>query len=416
MPYASERGIHTLLRGFKMRRTGHILLLALCTISSACLAQKPADTTTLAATPPMGWNSWNWFAGKVTQADVKAAADLIVSSGMRDAGYVYVNIDDTWEGKRDEKGVLHTNEKFPDMKGLADYVHSKGLKLGIYSGPGDLTCAKYPASLDHEQQDADLYASWGIDYLKYDLCGFRTKMQAEAPNDRLKQDKMMRDAYMKMHQALLKTGRPIVYSLCQYGFDSVWQWGAEVGGNLWRTTGDVKENFPSIALIAQTQLGLGKYAGPGHWNDPDMLEVGNGNLTLDENRTHMGMWAMLAAPLLAGNNLTKLTPEVTAILTNKEIIAIDQDRLGRQAERVYQEGPVQIWARPLADGGTALAVINFGEDETFLRGIGLHLKEAGVKPGMKARDVWAAKDLGKVEENYKYSLKRHEMLLLRFSK
>ena len=396
-------------------------VVALTALSPLLLAQgsaKPAPM--LAATPPMGWNSWNWFAGKVTQDDVKAAADLIVSSGMRDAGYVYVNIDDTWEGKRDASGVLSTNEKFPDMKGLADYVHSKGLKLGIYSGPGDLTCAKFPASLDHEQQDADLYASWGIDYLKYDLCGLRTKMQAEAPGDtpeaKLKQNQMMRDAYLKMHQALLKTGRPIVYSLCQYGFDSVWQWGAEVGGNLWRTTGDVKENFPSIALIAQTQIGLGKYAGPGHWNDPDMLEVGNGRLTLDENRTHMGMWAMLAAPLLAGNNLTKLTPEVTAVLTNREVIAIDQDTMGRQAERVYQEGPIEIWSRPLADGGHAFAVINFGEDMSFLRGISLHLKEAGVKPGTKARDVWNAKDLGGIDDNYKVTLKRHEMLLLRFSK
>jgi alpha-galactosidase len=370
----------------------------------------------LAATPPMGWNSWNWFAGKVTQEDVKAAADLIVSSGMRDAGYVYVNIDDTWEGKRDASGVLHTNEKFPDMKGLADYVHSKGLKLGIYSGPGDLTCAKFEGSLGHEQQDADLYASWGIDYLKYDLCGFRTKMNADAPGDKLKQNQMMRDAYLKMHQALVKTGRPIVYSLCQYGFDSVWQWGAEVGGNLWRTTGDVKENFPSISLIANTNVGIGKYAGPGHWNDPDMLEVGNGNLTMDENRTHMGMWAMLAAPLLAGNNLTKLTPEVTAVLTNREVIAIDQDTLGRQAERVYQEGPVQIWSRPLADGGRAVAVINFGEDQTYLRGIGLHLKDAGVTGSMKARDVWGAKDLGKIDDSYKMTLKRHEMLLLRLSK
>jgi alpha-galactosidase len=401
-----------------MNRVALFLLATSCAVS-ACFAQPAAaakQQPVLAATPPMGWNSWNWFAGKVTQDDVKAAADLIVSSGMRDAGYVYINIDDTWEGTRDAAGVLHTNDKFPDMKGLADYVHSKGLKLGIYSGPGEQTCAKYAGSLGHEQQDADLYASWGIDYLKYDLCSFRNNMQAAAPDDRLKQNAMMHDAYMKMHLALLKTGRPIVYSLCQYGFDAVWQWAPEVGGNLWRTTDDVKENFPSIALIAQTQLGLGKYAGPGHWNDPDMLEVGNGTLTLDENRTHMGMWAMLAAPLLAGNNLTKLTPEVTAILTNRDVIAIDQDKLGRQAERVYQEGPIQIWSRPLADGGVALAVINFGEDENFVRGIGLHLKEAGVKPGMKARDVWNAKDLGAISDNYTYSLKRHQMLLLRFSK
>ncbi|AFL90500.1 alpha-galactosidase [Terriglobus roseus DSM 18391] len=388
-------------------------LLALLPLASA---QTSAAKPMLAATPPMGWNSWNWFAGKVTQDDVKQAADLVVSTGMRDAGYVYINIDDTWQGKRDASGVLHPNEKFPDMKGLADYVHSKGLKLGIYSSPGDLTCAKFEGSLGHEQQDADLYASWGIDYLKYDLCGFRTKLDAEAPGDKLKQNVMMRDAYVKMHQALLKTGRPIVYSLCQYGFDSVWQWGPEVGGNLWRTTGDVRDNFPSIALIAETNVGLGKYAGPGHWNDPDMLEVGNGKLTMDENRTHMGMWAMLAAPLLAGNNLTKLTPEVTGVLTNREVVAIDQDSLGKQAERVYQEGPVQIWSRPLADGGRALAVINFGEDTTFLRGIPLHLKEAGVTSGMKARDVWAAKDLGAIKDDYKVALKRHEMLLLRFSK
>ena len=395
-----------------MRRLA-LSLLALVTLLPLAHAQaKPM----LAATPPMGWNSWNWFAGKVTQDDVKQAADLIVSSGMRDAGYVYVNIDDTWQGKRDASGVLHANEKFPDIKGLADYVHGKGLKLGIYSGPGDLTCAKYEGSIGHEQQDADLYASWGIDYLKYDLCGFRTKMDAEAPGDKLKQDAMMRDAYLKMHNALVKTGRPIVYSLCQYGFDSVWQWGAEVGGNLWRTTNDVNASFSSIALIANDNVGLGKYAGPGHWNDPDMLEVGNGRLTIDENRTHMGMWAMLAAPLLAGNNLTKLTPEITAILTNREVIAIDQDAMGREAERIYQEGPVQIWSRPLADGGRALAVINFGEDQTFLRGIGLHLKEAGVTGSMKARDVWAAKDLGSIKDDYKFALKRHEMLLLRFSK
>ena len=397
-----------------------VALLAFATLSPLLSAQT-ATRPVLAATPPMGWNSWNWFAGKVTQDDVKAAADLIVSSGMRDAGYVYVNIDDTWEGKRDASGVLHTNEKFPDMKGLADYVHSKGLKLGIYSGPGPQTCARFEGSLGHEQQDADLYASWGIDYLKYDLCSFRQAvMEAQSPGvtpeAKLKQDQLMRDAYLKMYQALQKTGRPIVYSLCQYGYDSVWQWAPSIGGNLWRTTDDVKENFPSIALIANSNIGIGKYAGPGHWNDPDMLEVGNGKLTLDENRTHMGMWAMLAAPLLAGNNLTKLTPEITAILTNKEVIAIDQDALGHEAERVYQEGPVQIWSRPLADGGHAVAIINFGEDFTFLRGISLHLKEAGVKGSAKARDVWGAKDLGSIDDNYKVSLRRHEMLLLRFSK
>ena len=402
-----------------MRRLA-LALFAFATLSPLLSAQTAAKPI-LAATPPMGWNSWNWFSRNVTQDDVKAAADLIVSSGMRDAGYVYVNIDDTWEGKRDASGVLHTNEKFPDMKGLADYVHSKGLKLGIYSGPGPQTCARFEGSLGHEQQDADLYASWGIDYLKYDLCSFRqavmeTQSPGVTPEAKLKQDQLMRDAYLKMYQALQKTGRPIVYSLCQYGYDSVWQWAPAMGGNLWRTTDDVRDNFPSIALIANTNIGIGRYAGPGHWNDPDMLEVGNGKLTPDENRTHMGMWAMLAAPLLAGNNLTKLTPEITAILTDKEVIAIDQDALGRGAERIYQEGPVQIWSRPLADGGHAVAIINFGEDFTFMRGIGLHLKEAGIKGGAKARDVWAAKDLGSLGDDYKVTLRRHEMLLLRFYK
>jgi len=364
----------------------------------------------------MGWNSWNWFATTVTDKDIRQAADLMVSSGMRDAGYVYLNIDDTWEGKRDANGVLHTNDKFPDMKALADYVHGKGLKLGIYSSPGDKTCAGFEGSLGHEQQDADLYASWGIDYLKYDLCGFRSYMNEVAPGDKLKQDELMRSAYEKMHKAILKTGRPMVFSLCQYGFDSVWQWAPEVGGNLWRTTGDINSTFDRIILIGRGQAGLGKYAGPGHWNDPDMLEVGNGKLTPDENRTHMGMWAMLAAPLLAGNNLSKLTPEVKAILTNRDVIAIDQDSLGKQANRIFAEGPVEIWSRLLSNGDVALAVFNFGEDEAFLRGISLHLDQAGAADGWKAYDVWSGKNLGKIDNNYKFSLDRHASLLLRLSR
>jgi alpha-galactosidase len=389
-------------------------ILAFFALTPLLLAQTQ-PTAKLAATPPMGWNSWNWFAGKVTDQDIRQAADLMVSSGMRDAGYIYVNIDDTWEGQRDANGVLHTNDKFPDMKALADYVHSKGLKLGIYSSPGDKTCARYEGSLGHEQQDADLYASWGIDYLKYDLCGLRRKMVQDAPGDSLKQDQIMRAAYEKMHQAILKTGRPMLYSLCQYGFDAVWQWGPEVGANLWRTTEDINPTFDRISELGREQAGLAKYAGPGHWNDPDMLEVGNGKLTLDEDRTHMGMWAMLAAPLLAGNNLSQLTPDVTSILTNRDVIAIDQDPLGKQADRVFAEGPIEIWSRPLANGDVAIAIFNFGEDENFLRGISLHLKEAGAANGWKAHDVWAGKDLGKIKDDYKFSLPRHASLLLRLS-
>jgi alpha-galactosidase len=375
-----------------------------------------AHSQMVAQTPPMGWNSWNYFASKVDDKGVRAAADQIVASGMRDAGYIYVNIDDTWEGERDSNGVLHTNSKFPDMKALADYVHSKGLKLGIYSSPGPKTCASYEGSLDHEEQDAKMYAEWGIDYLKYDLCSFRDIMNKEAPGDKAKQNKMMHDAYELMHKAILKTGRPMVYSLCQYGFDSVWQWGPEVGANLWRTTDDINATYDRMFLIGRGQAGLEKYAAPGHWNDPDMLEVGNGKLTADENRIHMGLWAMLAAPLLAGNNLSQLTPEVTAILTNKAVIAIDQDPLGRQAERIYAEGPIEIWAKPLANGDRALAVFNFGEDENFMRGIHLHLKEAGAASGWKARDLWTGKDLGPVHEDTAFDLKRHSSMLLRLSK
>jgi alpha-galactosidase len=375
----------------------------------------------LAATPPMGWNSWNWFAEKVTDKDVRQAADLLVSSGMRDAGYIYVNIDDAWQGTRDVEGNLHSNERFPDMKALSDYVHSKGLKLGIYSSPGPKTCARFEGSIGHEEQDAQLYASWGIDYLKYDLCSFhngvmRKEYPGDSPEAMTIQYKMMRDAYEKMHQALIKTGRPIVYSLCQYGFDSVWQWGAEMGANLWRTTGDITPTFDRISLIGREQAGLARYAGPGHWNDPDMLEVGNGKLTLDENRTHMGMWAMLAAPLLAGNNLSGLTPDIKAILTNPEILAIDQDSLGKQADRIYAEGPIEIWARPLADGSRSLAIFNFGEQRSYLRGISLHLEQAGAASGWQARDVWAAKDLGPISDSMQLTIPRHGSVILRLSK
>jgi alpha-galactosidase len=391
-------------------------LLVFASIVSLPLSAQSKPAPKLAATPPMGWNSWNWFATKVTDKDIRQAADLMVSSGMRDAGYKYLNIDDSWEGQRDANGVLQPNDKFPDMKALSEYVHSKGLKLGIYSSPGVKTCGGYEGSFGHEQQDADLYASWGIDYVKYDLCSYIGYMNAQAPGDTLKQYQIMQAAYEKMHLAILKTGRPMVFSLCQYGWDQVWQWGPNVGANSWRTTGDINPTFPRIATIAREQAGLAKYAAPGHWNDPDMLEVGNGKLTADENRTHMGMWAMLASPLLAGNNLSELTPEVTSILTNREVLAIDQDPLGKQASRIFAEGQVEIWARPLSNGDIALIVINFAESKTLLRNIGLHLAQAGAANGWKARDVWAAKNLGPIQDDYKFTLDKHASLLLRLSR
>ncbi|MHB1745217.1 MAG: glycoside hydrolase family 27 protein [Acidobacteriaceae bacterium] len=372
-----------------------------------------AQSDTLAATPPMGWNSWNHFAGRVTDADVRAAADAMVASGMRDAGYIYVNIDDTWEGPRDAQGNITSNSKFPDMKALADYVHSKGLKLGIYSSPGPKTCAGYPGSYGHEQQDANTYAKWGIDYLKYDLCSYGGIMKKEAPGDQQKQWEMMQAAYEKMHQALLSTHRPIVFSLCQYGFDATWNWGPKVGGNLWRTTGDINDSYDRMSVIGFAQAGLSKYAAPGHWNDPDMLEVGNGRMTPDEYRTHMSLWAILAAPLLAGNDLSKMDDTTMSILMNKDVIAVDQDRLGIQGDRVSAIGPFEVWMKPLEGGAKAVALFNRSTAEYPIT---VQFKDLGFSGVVHARDLWSGKDLGTLHGSYAAMVPKHGVVLLRLSK
>ena len=393
-----------------------ILVLApLATPAQPSAKAKQAVAPVIAATPPMGWNSWNFFARKVTDQDIRNAADEMVQTGMKDAGYIYINIDDTWEGERDADGVLHTNSKFPDMKALADYVHSKGLKIGIYSGPGTKTCAGYAASLDHEAQDAQLYASWGIDYLKYDLCSFRRDvMAAKAPNDKAEQMRLMISAYDKMGKALKAAGRPIVYSLCQYGWDAPWEWAPALGGNLWRTTGDVQANWVSIYNIINQQAGLAKYAGPGHWNDPDMLEVGNGKLTLAENRSHFSMWAMLAAPLLAGNDLPNMKPEIKAILTNKDVIAIDQDKLGHQATHAYSDGEVDVWSRRLSGGAMAVAVLNAGADRVASHPFHLSLAALGLHGPQKARDLWTGRDVT-LTDKMPVELDSHDILLVRIA-
>jgi alpha-galactosidase len=367
-----------------------------------------AQAVGLAATPPMGWNSWNHFKDKVDDASVRAAAEAMVSSGMRDAGYVYVNIDDTWEGERDAQGRIQANSKFPDMKGLADFVHSKGLKLGIYSSPGALTCAKYAGSLGHEVQDAQTYAAWGIDYLKYDLCGLRVEMKA-APNPEAAH-KIMFDAYVKMRDALKSTGRPIVYSLCQYGEDAVWEWGPEVGGNLWRTTGDINDHYARMAEIGFSQAGLARFAGPGHWNDPDMLEVGNGGMNTEEYRTHMSLWAILAAPLLAGNDLSKMTPETVALLTNKDVIAVDQDSAGKQGDRVWAEGPIEVWSRTLADGSKAVGVFNRHPSALPAE---IDFRKLGFAGPVKAKDLWGVKDMGTISGPMAVKIPGHGVLFLR---
>ncbi len=385
-----------------------IPLLSLASLFAFSLVAA-AQTKPAAMMPAMGWNSWNHFAGKVTDKDVRDAADALVSTGLRDAGYVYVNIDDTWEGKRDAQGNIQTNEKFPDMKALAGYVHSKGLKIGIYSSPGPQTCAHYEGSYQHEAQDAKTYAGWGIDYLKYDLCGYRQIMQQEAPNDQAKQYEMMRAAYEKMHQALEATGRPIYYSLCQYGWGLVWQWGPQVGGNSWRTTDDIEDSYMSMSNIGFAQAGLSKYASPGHWNDPDMLEVGNGKMNGNEYRTHMTLWAMLAAPLLAGNDLSKMSPETLAILSNKDVIAIDQDSLGKQGDRVSAAGPLEVWSKPLHDGGLAVALFNRGHDDEPMS---LPAESLGVGADSKVLNVWNPKDTSRGP----WVVPEHGVVLLRIAR
>jgi alpha-galactosidase len=373
----------------------------------------PAESQARTApTPPMGWNSWNHFADKVNDADVRAAADALVSTGMRDAGYIYVNIDDTWQGKRDAGGVMHPNEKFPDMKALAQYVHSKGLKIGIYSSPGPTTCGNYAGSEGHEVQDAKTYAEWGIDFLKYDMCSFGPevrKHQAEHPEDPDAGKKMMIAAYRKMGDALKATGRPIVYSLCQYGVDDVWEWGPSVGASMWRTTDDINDTYERMALIGFNQAGLSKYAGPGRWNDPDMLEVGNGKMTNDEYKMHMSLWALLASPLLAGNDLSRMSDADTQILMNKDVIAIDQDALGKQGDRLYPRGDFDIWTKQLSDGRIAVGMFNRAWGP---RDIKFNLADIGFKTGGNVRDVWQGKDLGHKSGIFTSYVPKHGVTLL----
>jgi alpha-galactosidase len=373
---------------------------------------KPPDVSQVAAKPPMGWNSWNHFAGRVTDADIRSAADFLVSTGMRDAGYVYVNIDDTWEGKRDAHGVLHSNERFPDMKALSKYIHGKGLKFGIYSSPGAHTCAGYEGSLGHEAEDARLYAAWGVDFLKYDLCSLREEMKkakAEHPDDADVAKNLMIAAYRKMGDALRATGHTIVYSLCQYGVDQPWTWGPSVGASMWRTTGDISDSYARMATIGFSQAGLAGFAGAGHWNDPDMLEIGNGKMSADEYRTHMSLWALLAAPLLAGNDLSKMGEGDLRILTNKDAIAIDQDALGKQGGRLYQDGDLDVWTRPLSGGRVAVGVFNRGGTP---RDISIELAKVGFPAGAPLRDVWKQKDLGPHSGTFTDAVPNHGVTLL----
>jgi alpha-galactosidase len=397
-----------------MRQRGRLLvwlLGALCLQASAGWAAGTLDHAALAPTPPMGWNSWNHFGADVTDADIRRAADQMVSSGMAGAGYRYVIIDDGWQGQRDAQGVLHANAKFPDMKALADYVHSKGLKFGIYSSPGEKTCGGFTGSFGHEAQDARLFASWGVDYLKYDLCSFHEHIEGKPE---AQQTAMMKAAYLLMRQQLDATGRPIVYALCSYGWGRVWAWGPEVGANLWRTTDDIQANYDSMMFNANAQLGLQRFAGPGHWNDADMLEIGNKGLDqLQPQRTHMSLWAMLAAPLIAGNDLSAMSADTRDVLTNKEVLAIDQDPRGVPGTRVMQEGPIQLWARPLADGSVAVALINTLNHSLSAK---LDFKALGLSGPVAARDLWQHRDLGKIDGQREFDVPSLGVVLLKIDR
>lgn len=330
------------------RKIGILAVVVLLAIGS--FAQKFEE---LAPTPPMGWNSWNKFGCNVSEKLIREMADAMVQNGMLDAGYEYIVIDDCWQIGRDSLGnIVPDPERFPSgVKALADYIHGKGLKFGIYSCAGSLTCQGRPGSRGYQFQDARTYAKWGVDYLKYDWCS------DEGQNPKA--------AYKTMSDALKECGRPIVFSICEWGDGKPWEWGEGIG-HLWRTTADIRDCYQctfdwgglGVLDIIDKQAALQKYAGPGHWNDPDMLEVGNGGMTVDEYKTHFSMWAMLAAPLMAGNDLRNMDQSTKEILTNADVIAVNQDKLGQQAIKFMDMGEYEIWAKPLSNGEVAVCFMN----------------------------------------------------------
>jgi alpha-galactosidase len=363
----------------------------------------------LAATPPMGWNSWNTFQTRIDENLIKSTADAMIANGMRDAGYVYVNLDDGWSAKdRDPSGALIGDpQRFPSgMKALGDYLHDHGFKFGIYNCCGTLTCAGYPGARDHEFQDAKTYASWGVDYLKLDWCHTEGLV---APA-----------AYKKMHIALVASGRPIVFSLCEWGGSKPWLWAKGIG-QLWRTTGDITACWDcqlkwtnGIKKNLDLQVPLAQYAGPGHWNDPDMLEVGNKGLTDAESRAHFSLWCMLAAPLIAGNDVRHMSDATRAILTNKEVIALDQDPLGKEGTRFHADDDEEIWTKQLSDGAWAVCILNPGKSS---RQYSLNWADLPFLGGQKyqVRDLWAGKDMGDTGSNYSGTIDSHDVAVFRLT-
>lgn len=375
----------------------------------------------LALTPPMGWNTWNKFGCDVNEELIKSAADALVESGMKDAGYQYVVIDDCWQGQRDSLGFIHPDSKrFPSgMKALADNIHSKGLKFGIYSDAGWKTCAGYPGSRGHEFQDAVQYAAWGVDYLKYDWC-YTDHLNA-------------RGAYETMRNALYAAGRPIVFSICEWGDNQPWTWGRSVG-HLWRISGDIAPVFDGaikhtgwsslgVLQIIDMRQNIRQYAGPDHWNDPDMLQVGNG-MSVNQDRAHFSMWCMLAAPLMAGNDLSTMTPETLEILTNVEAIAVDQDSLGVQAFKYVSKDSVDVWVKPLMHGDWAICFLNRDVEDKDIKFVWAdhHIIDDVAEREIRfsqstftVRDLWAKEDVGTTETAFTGRLPGHDVFMLRLS-
>jgi len=368
----------------------------------------------LALTPPMGWNSWNCWGLSVSDEKVKSSARALIDKGLIDHGWMYMNIDDGWESpERAADGKVVPNEKFPDMKGLGDYLHGNGLRFGIYSSPGPKTCGGFLGSYQHEGQDADSYASWGIDYLKYDLCSY-TEFLSKANTTEENQK-----PYILMRDLLKRQPRDIVYSLCQYGWRDVWKWGPEMNGNLWRTTGDIEDTWTSLYRIGFSQAKLSDFAQPGHWNDPDMLIVGKvgwgenlhpTRLTPYEQYTHMSLWSMLSAPLLLGCDLSKLDPFTLNLLTNDEVIAIDQDPLGKQAHQVINKDSMQVWVKDLEDGGKAVGVFNLKNE---FQTLSVKWEDIGLKGNISVRDVWKQKGLGVITDTYTVVVPPHGVQLVK---
>jgi alpha-galactosidase len=396
-----------------------MLLIIVC---AGCLSAEGQKYEQLALTPQMGWNSWNKFQGKVSEDLIRQIADAMVTNGMKEAGYQYVNIDDLWQGERDAEGNITADPTrfHSGIKALADYVHGNGLKLGIYSDAGTKTCAGRPGSRDHELQDAKSYASWGVDYLKYDWCNAEG---LRAP-----------ETYKKMSEALRAAGRPVLFSLCEWGNSQPWTWAKEVGQS-WRTTGDIYANFDKnrphtgyseygVMEILDLQVPLRKYAGPGHWNDPDMLEVGNG-MSASEDRAHFTLWCMLAAPLISGNDLRQMKPQTLKILTDKDVIALDQDPLGIEALRYSSKDGVEVWFKPLTHDSWGMCVLNRNQDP---RQISFDWKSEKVADEIsnrqtmfdtityQARDLWTKQVLGTTQAPLNAEVQGHDVLALLLTK